>query len=115
MVYHRSFFYYYVFSGFFRGIIGAGLLKAGSLHRLVQFNTDGAIARFYRQDEWRTVIEKYFVLEDLCVRGQKSELFPLPACRVKDILMHTTPDAFCWFVLNTLRQGSFLISVVKRP
>ncbi len=34
MVYHRSFFYYYIFNGFFRGVIGGGLLKVGSLHKL---------------------------------------------------------------------------------
>ena len=45
MVYHRSFLYYYIFNGFFRGVIGGGLLKVGSLHKLVQFHTDGAIAR----------------------------------------------------------------------
>ena len=29
--------------------------------------------------------------------------------------MDATPNFICRFVLNTLRQGSFLISTVKRP
>ena len=53
MVYHRSFLYYYLFNGFFRGIICGGLLKTRSLHKLVQLSTDGAIARFYSPSEWR--------------------------------------------------------------
>jgi ubiquinone/menaquinone biosynthesis C-methylase UbiE len=115
MVYHRSFFYYYIFNGFFRGVIGGGLLKVGSLHKLVQFHTDGAIARIYTTREWRSLVEKYFVLEDLRIMGQKSELFPLPAGSIKDALMDAMPNVICRFVLNTLRQGSFLISTVKRP
>lgn len=114
MVYHRSFFYYYIFNGFFRGVIGGGVLKAGSLHRLVQRHTDGTIARFYTAKEWRLLVEKYFVIENLRIKGQKSELFPLPQSRLKDALMQATPNAFCRFMLNTLRQGSFLISTVYR-
>jgi ubiquinone/menaquinone biosynthesis C-methylase UbiE len=114
MVYHRSFFYYYIFNGIFRGLIRGGLLKAGSLHKLVQLHTDGAIARFYTVREWRSLIEKYFMLDNLRIKGQKSELFPLPASHFKDTLMNLTPNALCRFVLNTLRQGSFLITTVTR-
>jgi hypothetical protein len=115
MVYHRSFLYYYIFSGVFRGTVAGGLLKAGSIHRLVQLTTDGAIARFYKVQEWSSLVQKYFDLEDIQIRGQKSELFPLPASRFKDRLMDATPSALSRFVLNTLKQGSFLISTVRRP
>src|SRR5439155_20148786 len=115
MVYHRSFLCYYIFNGFFRGLIGGGLLKVDSLHRLVQLHTDGAIARFYSAREWRSLVEKYFVLGDLPNKGQTSELFPLPACFLKEAVMDATPNTLCRLVLNTLRQGSFLISTVLRP
>jgi ubiquinone/menaquinone biosynthesis C-methylase UbiE len=115
MVYHRSFLYYYIFNCFFRGIIGGKLLKAGTLHRLVQQSTDGALARFYSEREWRVLVEKYFVLEKLQVKGQISELYPLPASQLKQRLMGATPHIVSRFVLGTLRQGSFLISSVKRP
>lgn len=114
MVYHRSF-YYYIFNGFFRGVIGGGLLKVGSLHRLVQLHTDGALARIFTTREWRSLVEKYFAIENLRIKGQKSELFPLPASSFKDFLVGATPDVLCRLVLNTLRQGSFLISSVNRP
>lgn len=114
MVYHRSFFYYYIFNGMFRGILGGGLLKVRSLHKLVQLHTDGAIARFYTEREWRSLVEHYFVLEDIRIKGQKAELFPFPASCFKDVLMGAIPNALCRFVLNNLRQGSFLVSTVYR-
>jgi ubiquinone/menaquinone biosynthesis C-methylase UbiE len=115
MVYHRSFLCYYIFNGLFRGVFGGGLMRAGSLHELVQLHIDGAIARFYSRPEWLSLIGQYFKLEDLRIKGQKSELFPLPPSRLKDALMDATPNTLCRFVLNALRQGSFLISKVRRP
>ena len=114
MVYHRSFLYYYIFTGFFRGVLTAGFLRTRSLHELVQLYTDGAIARFYTVTEWRKLVEKYFELEDLGIKGQKSELFPLPASTLKTAIMDVIPDSICRFILNTLHQGSFLISSLRR-
>jgi ubiquinone/menaquinone biosynthesis C-methylase UbiE len=115
MIYHRSLLYYYVFNGIFRGILGGDFLKIRSLHNLIQLHTDGAIARFYTTREWRVLVKKYFVLLNLSVKGQKSELFPLPASRLKETLMKWVPDSCSRFILNTLGQGSFLISSLSRP
>lgn len=114
MVYHRSFLYYYVFTGFFRGILRGGFLKTPSLHKLTQISTDGAIARFYSIPEWRSLAEKYFEMGRLCIKGQKSELLPLPAGSFKNKIMNLLPDGLARFVLNTLQQGSFLISEMKK-
>jgi ubiquinone/menaquinone biosynthesis C-methylase UbiE len=114
MVYHRSLLYYYIFNGFFRGVLGGGFLKTGSLHELVQLHTDGAIARYYTPTEWRRLVKKYFVLEELRIKGQKSELFPLPASAFKETVMNATPNAFTRLILNKMRQGSFLISTLLR-
>src|SRR5262249_37769477 len=92
MVYHRSFLYYYIFTGLFRGILGGGLFREKSLHRLTQLYTDGAIARFYTIKEWRNLVSQFFRIEHLSVKGQKSELFPLPASRIKEFLMRIVPD-----------------------
>lgn len=116
MVYHRSFLYYYIFNGFFRGVLAGGLLKTRSLHKLVQLSTDGAIARFYRPKEWAALVASQgFQLDGWCVKGQKSELFPLPASRPKQWLMDLTPDRLARSILNTCRQGSFLISTLRKP
>jgi SAM-dependent methyltransferase len=116
MVYHRSFLAYYIFNGFFRGILAGGLFKTGSLHELVQLSTDGALARIYRPHEWRTLVrERGLQLERWCVKGQKAELFPLPASGLKDLMMTMTPDAVARLLLNRCRQGSFLISTLRKP
>lgn len=115
MVYHRSFLYFQIFTGLFRGILCGGFLKTRSLHELVQIYTDGAIARFYRPGEWRALIEsKGFALEMESIKGQKSEIFPLPASKFKDAIMKLMPNAVSRFVTNTLRQGSFLITTIRK-
>lgn len=114
MVYHRSFLYYYIFNGLFRGILSGGFLKTRSLHQLIQQHTDGAIARFYSVDEWSTLVTKQFLLDRVRIKGQKSELFPLPASRFKNLFLGAAPDVVCRFVLARLRQGSFLVSTLTR-
>jgi ubiquinone/menaquinone biosynthesis C-methylase UbiE len=115
MVYHRSFFYFYIFTALFRGLLVGGFLKTHSLHKLVQWHTDGALARYYRPNEWIPLIKSHgFALESSCIKGQKSELFPLPPSRFKDTLMKATPNAISRFVLNVCRQGSFLISSLRK-
>lgn len=116
MVYHRSFLYYYIFTGLFRGILRGGFLKTRSLHELVQIHTDGAIARFYRPEEWTGLVQsKGFVVDNLQIRGQKSEVFPLPPSRFKDGVMKLTPNSLCRFITNTCKQGSFLITTIRKP
>ncbi|MEI6536728.1 MAG: hypothetical protein WCN98_15385, partial [Verrucomicrobiaceae bacterium] len=100
----------------FRGILRGGFLKTRSLHELVQIHTDGAIARFYRPEEWTELVQsKGFVLDNLQIRGQKSEIFPLPPSRFKDSLMKATPNALSRFITNTCKQGSFLITTIRKP
>ena len=116
MVYHRSFLYTYVFTALFRGLLGGDFLRTHSLHELVQVHTDGAIARFYRSSEWKALIEsKGFVLENEWIKGQKSEVVPLPPGRLKNLVMEATPNALARFITNTCRQGSFLITLIRKP
>ncbi|MFN0076483.1 MAG: class I SAM-dependent methyltransferase [Prosthecobacter sp.] len=116
MVYYRSFLYYYITTGLFRGILQGGFLKKRSLHELVQLYTDGAIARFYTKQEWADLVQsKGFALDQLLIKGQKSEIFLLPASKFKDALMRLTPNAFSRFITNTCQQGSFLITTLRKP
>ncbi len=115
MVYHRSFLYFYIFTGLFRGVLCGGFLKTRSLHELVQIYTDGAIARFYRPQEWRELVEsRGFTVESEMIKGQKSEIFPLPQSKFKNWLMALTPNVLARFILNTCRQGSFLITTIRK-
>ena len=114
MVYHRSFVYTFIYTALFRGILGGGF-RRHSLHELLQLNTDGAIARFYRPGEWRSLVERSgFVVEGEWVMGQKSEVLLLPAGSVKHLAMRWVPDWLTRVVTNTLRQGSFLITTIRK-
>jgi len=110
MVYHRSWLYSYFYAGFLRGVLMGGFLKH-TLHELLQLNTDGAIARFYRPEEWQQLVERCgFRIEAQSIKGQKSEVLLLPAGPLKNIAMSLAPDRLTQFVTNTCRQGSFLIT-----
>ena len=115
MVYHRSWLYTYVYTGLLRGVLQAGLLRH-NLHELLQLNTDGAIARFYRKDEWVALVERCgFAVDQLRIMGQKSEVVLLPAGSLKNALMRVIPDPLSRLVTNRLRQGSFLITRLRKP
>jgi ubiquinone/menaquinone biosynthesis C-methylase UbiE len=114
MVYHRSWLYTYGYAALLRGIVLGGFLKH-SLHELLQLNTDGAIARFYRPDEWRALVERCgFAVAAEQIRGQKSEVILLPPGRLKALVTRVVPNALTRFVTNTSRQGSFLITTLAK-
>lgn len=116
MVYYRSFLYHYITTGLFRGILQGGFFKGRTIHELEQLHTDGAIARFYTRQEWAELARsKGFEIDEVKIKGQKSEVFLLPASRFKDTLMNLTPDALCRFITNTCAQGSFLITTLRKP
>jgi ubiquinone/menaquinone biosynthesis C-methylase UbiE len=115
MIYHRSFWIYYVMAGFFRGVLMGELFKTGSLNKTLQRWTDGAIARYYTVPEWKELTEELFDIESIRIFGQKNELFPLPPSRLKDLAVGVVPDSLTRFVTNSCRQGKFLYAeMVKR-
>jgi ubiquinone/menaquinone biosynthesis C-methylase UbiE len=115
MVYHRSWLYAYVYAALFRGVVLGGF-RRHSLHELLQLHTDGAIARFYRVDEWRALVASVgFALEEHQIVGQKSEVIMFPAGAVKNALARIIPDAAARAITNSMRQGSFLVSTLRKP
>lgn len=114
MIYHRGWWNYYVIGTIFRGILKGGFLKYGSLHNVMQANTDGAIARYYTTKEWRSALEKNFVIEDMFVCGSKTDLLPLPAGKIKNFLMRLLPNPLNRFLTRRLKYGSFLVSVFRK-
>ena len=65
MVYHRSFWHYYVIVGLLLGTIRGSLFRLKSLHKAVQENTDGAIARYYTIAEWCSFVCPYFNVNNI--------------------------------------------------
>lgn len=114
MVYHRSFWKYYVMDGFIRGILSGELFRKGSFLRVNQAATDGALARYYRPEEWRRLCTGLFDVESSFVTGQKSDLILLPRGPLKRSVEAFLPDGLTRFFTNRLRFGSFLIVKMRR-
>ncbi|UZR28745.1 class I SAM-dependent methyltransferase [Methylococcus mesophilus] len=114
MIYHRGWWNYYTVGGLAYGIICGGFLRHGSLARVVQAATDGALARYYSKRSWVAQVNNLFSVKSMSVIGNKADLFPIPAGRIKDILMRLAPDAIARFFLTDLHMGSLLISRLSK-
>lgn len=114
MVYHRGWWNYYAVGGLIRGIVCGGLFHYGSLARTVQAATDGALARYYSKRSWVALVGNLFTVKSLAISGNKADLFPVPAGRIKNGLMRIVPDIFARFFLSDMRMGSFLIANLSK-
>jgi SAM-dependent methyltransferase len=112
MVYHRTFWEYYV-QGAILAIL-SGHFKPAALHASIQRRTDGAIARYYKRSEWEQLVSDLFVVGDVRVYGKKTELVPLPAGKLKDLLVGMVPNSFSRFLTNKCRWGSFLVTRLRK-
>jgi ubiquinone/menaquinone biosynthesis C-methylase UbiE len=113
MVYHRTFWEYYV-QGAILATLSGQIFKPAALHASIQRRTDGAIARYYRRSEWKQLVSDLFTVEDVRVYGKKTELIPLPAGKIKDFLVDAVPNSLSRFLTNTCRWGSFLVTRLRK-
>lgn len=114
MVYYRTLWGYYFLPAVYQGIIKGKFFKGYSLHYLNQNLTDGAIARYYSFNDWKKLVEDLFEVENLKVMGSKAEMFPIPAGKFKNKIMNFVPSAFTRFLTNNCKQGTFLVSTLKK-
>ena len=114
MVYHRGYWNYY-FTGLLIGIVKGNIFISRSIHKIIQDHCDGAMARFYKPDEWKKELEMNgFEVKNICVMGMKTELLPIPKSRFKSVLLRCIPDRLGRFFTNNMRMGSLLVSQVVR-
>lgn len=114
MVYYRSFWHYWVGCFFIRGIVLGQLFKGATLDTILNQSTDGAIARFYKVNEWKELTRPYFKIRNVFVCGQKSDVFLLPGGPIKKWIMKQAPNSITRFLTNTLRMGSFLVVEMEK-
>jgi SAM-dependent methyltransferase len=114
MVYHRSFWNYYIFAGLFGGVLRGKFPQHGLVHNARQQLIDGAIARYYTRPEWQTIVSDLFTVEDIRIYGSKSELLPMPSGKLKDRLRRALPDSCGRFLTNHCKLGMFLVSELKK-
>ena len=113
MVYHRGWWNYYV-AGFLQGLASGNIFKTGSLHKSIQLQTDGAIARYYTPGEWRKLVIDLFEPTSIFVLGPKSDVLPFPAGRIKDYVKKLLPNSLNSFLTRTFRMGVFLNSDLRK-
>ena len=113
MVYHRSWWNYYVICGLVHGLV-RGELRRKSMHAIMQRWTDGALARFYTVREWTQLVGDLFDIERVRIMGSKAEAIPLPAGRIKSAALRLIPDACTRLLLNNLRAGTYLVTVLRK-
>ena len=80
----------------------------------MQAATDGALARYYSKRSWVALVGEMFTVRAMSTSGNKADLFPIPAGRIKDLMMRFTPDALARFFLSKLQMGSFLMSKLEK-
>jgi ubiquinone/menaquinone biosynthesis C-methylase UbiE len=114
MVYHRSFWFYYVLAGFFWGVLRGQLIRHRSVHAVAQNIIDGALARYYTPKEWTAIVGDLFKIDEMFVCGQKAELVPIPGSRFKTAILNAIPNSFSRFFTNRLKMGYFLVSRLSK-
>lgn len=114
MVYHRTFWEYYV-QGAMLAALSGQIAKPAGLHKSIQRRTDGALARYYKCSEWRQLVSDLFLVKEIRIYGKKTELVPIPAGKLKDVLVGVIPNTCSRFLTNRCRWGSLLVSrLVKK-
>lgn len=114
MVYNRGWWNYYI-CGLIGGLRGLRVLRSRRLAKAIQEDTDGALARYYSRSSWRRFAEPFFQVDEVFIKGAKTDLFPIPAGRFKTFLMQLLPNSVARFMTGTLGMGGFLISRMSRP
>jgi SAM-dependent methyltransferase len=112
MVYYRSWWSYHLFA--FLKVLLEGKLPTQSRIRIMrQEATDGAIARYYTQAEWKQFAGDGFDVET-SVHGMSIEAIPLPHGALKQRLTAILPDGFARFLTHNLAMGSFLVAQMTK-
>ena len=89
--------------------------KGKEIHNAMQDYTDGAIAWYYTAKELSALVRKTgLTVLSTKVYGQKTDILPLPAGKVKKILLSIIPNYISRFITNSLRQGFFLVLSARK-
>ena len=80
----------------------------------MQEHTDGAIARYYSQSSWVALASRQFSVISMSISGNSADFLPLPAGRIKNLMMKFTPNVIVSFMLRKFNMGSFVISNLKK-
>lgn len=113
MVYYRSWWYRYVYAALFHGILRGFFFSEKSLDKVVQRTTDGALARFYSEAEFRSLlIENGFSVNRIRVMGTRTDILIFPPGRIKKLMLCVFPRFLSSFLTTHLRMGYLIVADV---
>ena len=115
MVYNRGWWNYYICGGLIGGLRKGRIFRAQALSRTVQEDTDGALARYYSRRSWREFASPLLQVDEVVIKGARTDLFPIPASAFKTALMRALPEAIARFMTSQLGMGGMLVSRMSRP
>jgi ubiquinone/menaquinone biosynthesis C-methylase UbiE len=115
MVYNRGWWNYYVCGAVIGGLLRGRVFRAGSLARSIQQDTDGALARYYSRGSWRRFASPFLSVDEVMVKGAKSDLLPIPSGHIKRTASRMLPDSLARFMTSRLGMGGMLIARLSKP
>jgi SAM-dependent methyltransferase len=115
MVYHHSLWNTYIRGWLYYGLIKRGIFKGFDANRLIQLNTDGALARYFTLSELRSDLEPMFEITKVDFLGNKRQLLPLKAGRLKEFFARFIPDGIGrWITNRPFFAYMVVVSIRKR-
>lgn len=115
MVYYRGPWNYYAVNGLVHGVFRGEWLRARSVHEIAQSHTDGAIARYYTERDFRELVADRFAVENVQVFGDIALMLPLPGGRLKRAVVDATPKSLARLLGTRLRMGTYLTTTMIKP
>ncbi|MBI4525317.1 MAG: class I SAM-dependent methyltransferase [Deltaproteobacteria bacterium] len=106
MIYYKRSIVYYVHCGLVRGVF-FGQLLSRSLDKIYQNASDGFYARVFTKNELKALLRPNYDPVVINIVGMKSELLPIPRCRLKEKVEELIPDWLASAILS--RWGSMVV------
>ena len=110
MVYHRTFWEYYVQGAMLAALSGQIFKPAVHCTQVSSAERTARSPGITSAQEWEQLVSDLFTVKDVRVYGKKTELVPIPAGKLKDLLVGAIPNSFSRLLTNKCRWGSFLVT-----
>jgi len=114
MVYHKSLWNTFVRGWLYYGLIKGGLFNGHDANKLIQLNTDGALARYYTTLELQEELGAMFELTRVDYLGNRMQLLPLPGGPIKEFLANFIPKGIGRWITNRPFFAYMMVAKCKK-